>query len=152
MREHIGREHPAEGVFVFRGLPTIAFLTVCARDRAPPLANSKVNDILVTSWRKADSWLVGYYLIMPNHLHLFCAPNTANVTVEKWIAFWKGEFRRLYGTDAPRFQSRGFHHRLRRSENYHDKWEYVRANPIRAGLVSHPDDWPYSGVLNELRW
>jgi REP-associated tyrosine transposase len=152
MREHIGREHPAEGVFVFRGQPTIAFLTVCARGRAPLLANLKVNNVLVASWRKADSWLVGYYLIMPDHLHLFCAPNRDEVTIEKWIAFWKGAFRRLYGADPPRFQSRGFHHRLRRNENYHDKWDYVRANPVRAGLVSHPDDWPYFGVLNELRW
>jgi putative transposase len=127
-------------------------LTVCARDRAPLLANLKVNNVLVASWRKADSWLVGYYLIMPDHLHLFCAPNRDEVTIEEWIAFWKAAFRRLYGADPPRFQSRGFHHRLRRNENYHDKWEYVRANPVRAGLVSHPDDGPYFGVLNELRW
>jgi hypothetical protein len=50
------------------------------------------------------------------------------------------------------FQAHGFHHRLRRGENYSDKWEYVRMNPVRAGLVADPDEWPYQGVLNELRW
>ena len=24
-----------------------------------------------------------------------------------------------------------------------EKWEYMRENPVRAGLVSHWSDWPY---------
>jgi len=145
MREHIGREHPAEGVFIFRGQPTIAFLTVCTRKPKPGLANDAVHCALVASWQKADAWLVGFYLVMPDHIHLFCAPRNEGCTIEQWIAFWKGQFRRLHGPDALRFQPRGFHHRLRRGENYHEKWEYVRANPVRAGLVSRAEDWPYSG-------
>jgi hypothetical protein len=26
-----------------------------------------------------------------------------------------------------------------------EKWNYVRDNPVRAGLVSLADDWPYAG-------
>ena len=152
MREHIGRDHPAEGVFIFPDQPTIAFLTVCTQGKRPLLANPKVYDALVKSWQAADAWMVGYYLVMPDHIHLFCSPLNEDCTIEHWISFWKGQFRRLYGSDAPRFQSRGFHHRLRRGENYQDKWEYIRANPVRAGLVFRPDDWPYLGILNELRW
>jgi putative transposase len=152
MREHIGRDHPAEGVFIFRSQPTIAFLTVCTRRRGRILANARVHEALIEAWRDADAWRIGYYLIMPDHIHLFCAPIDENYAIEEWIAFWKRRFRRAYGTDAPRFRARGFHHRLRRSENYRDKWEYVRANPVRAGLMKNPDDWPYQGMLNELRW
>ncbi|MFL6519487.1 MAG: hypothetical protein ACJ8NS_04645 [Chthoniobacterales bacterium] len=25
-------------------------------------------------------------------------------------------------------------------------------NPVRHGLVKNAEDWPYQGVLNELRW
>ncbi len=32
------------------------------------------------------------------------------------------------------------------------KWEYVRNNPFRKGLVANADDWPYQGVLNDLEW
>lgn len=28
------------------------------------------------------------------------------------------------------------------------KWEYIRMNPVRAGLVEKPDDWPYSGLFD----
>jgi hypothetical protein len=40
---------------------------------------------------------------------------------------------------------------LRGDESYTEKWEYVKANPVRAGLVREPEDWPYQGVLNTLR-
>ena len=89
---------------------------------------------------------------MPDHIHLFCAPKNEEIAIEQWIAFWKRQFRRKVGPAAPRFQSRGFHHRLRRDENYHQKWEYVRANPVRAGLVKNAEEWKYRGVLNHLPW
>ena len=152
MRERIGREHPAEGVYIFRGQATIAFLTICSHQRKSQLANATIHSALVKVWRTSDVWLVGHYLIMPDHVHLFCTPNDEDYSIEQWITFWKRQFRRALGSAAPRFQSHSFHHRLRRDENYSQKWDYVRANPGRAGLVKEASDWPYQGVLNELRW
>jgi hypothetical protein len=40
-----------------------------------------------------------------------------------------------------------FDHLLRGSESYHEKWRYVRENPVRAGLVSCAEDWPYQGEI-----
>jgi len=107
---------------------------------------------LLEAWTEADAWLIGAYVIMPDHIHLFCAPKNEKIAIEQWIAFWKRQFRRKVGPTAPRFQSRGFHHRLRRDENYHEKWEYVQANPVRAGLVKNAEEWNYQGVLNHLPW
>ena len=81
-----------------------------------------------------------------------CAPNGEDHTLERWISFWKRRLRRQLRTPEALFQAHSFHHRLRRDENYSEKWEYVRMNPVRAGLVSHPDQWPYHGILNELPW
>ena len=152
MHEHIGREHPAEGVFVFRGQPTIVFLTVCSWKRQVQLANSEVHNAMVASWQKADAWMVGFYMVMPDHLHLFCSPKNEKHRVEQWVTFWKRLVRRQLGAPQPLLQAHSFHRRLRRDENYSEKWEYVRLNPVRAGLVSDPDEWPYQGVLSELRW
>ncbi|MEO6971176.1 MAG: hypothetical protein ABI217_09810 [Chthoniobacterales bacterium] len=41
---------------------------------------------------------------------------------------------------------------LRKGESYDDKWEYVRSNPVRHGLVTDAGAWPYQGELSELRW
>lgn len=51
-----------------------------------------------------------------------------------------------------KFQAGGFHHRLRDGESYAQKWQYVRKNSVRAGLVTSADDWPYFGCVHEIRW
>ena len=40
-----------------------------------------------------------------------------------------------------------FDHLLRNDESYAQKWEYVRQNPVRAGLVKSAEDWPYQGEV-----
>lgn len=96
--------------------------------------------------------MVGRYVIIPDHLHLFCSPLNEQFTTENWITYWKRTFRRMHRIDNRRFQRGGFHHRLREPESYDRRWDYVRENPVRAGLVKKADDWPFAGVLNDLRW
>ena len=42
----------------------------------------------------------------------------------------------------------GFHdHKLRTPESEARKWEYVCLNPVRAGLVKRPEEWPFGGEI-----
>ena len=149
--EHSGRGNPAPGVNVYPNNPTIAFLTVYTQGRKRGLANQTVHKALVDAWIAAEHWLVGHYVIMPDHIHLFCAPKTDGYSIEHWITYWKREFRKRCKS-APKFQPRGFHHRLRRSESYAEKLDYMLNNPVRAGLVKSTDDWKHQGVLRILPW
>ncbi len=36
-----------------------------------------------------------------------------------------------------------FDHRLRHDESEAEKFEYIRQNPVRAGLIGAEDEWPY---------
>ena len=72
-------------------------------------------------------------------------------TIERWIGFWKDRFAKAH-LDTGTFQAAGFHHRLRNGENYAQKWQYVRENPVRAGLVQQPEDWRYFGRVHEIGW
>ncbi len=146
------RRKPAPGVHIFRGQANIVFLSVCTERRGRWLDDPSVARDLSISWELADAWTVGRYVLMPDHLHLFCAPVNENVALENWVTFCKRTFRRIHGGPERRFRSGGFHHRLRQDESYDEKWDYVRQNPVRAGLVARADDWPYAGELNELRW
>ena len=146
-----GRKHPAPDVHIYDHNPTIAFLTVCTATRQKGLANAKVHKTLVKTWTAADEWLVGHYVIMPNHIHMFCAPQSHDFSIEEWITYWKREFRRNCKS-APRFQPRGFYHRLKREESYAEKLDYMLNNPVRAGLVKTPEEWKYQGVLRILPW
>ena len=150
MAKFVPRRQPAKGVLIERGKATIVFVTVCAAHRSERLANDGVHHALLRAWQEANAWIIGAYVIMPDHLHFFCSPANEEVAIEQWITFWKRRFRR-HSAQAPLFQAGAFHHRLRQDERYEQKWDYVRANPVRAGLVQNPDDWPFAGVLHELR-
>jgi REP-associated tyrosine transposase len=89
---------------------------------------------------------------MPDHLHLFAAPANQDFPFDAWVRYWKSQFTKNAGHAEWRWQSGHWDTRLRRSESYAEKWDYVRNNPVRAGLVKHADDWPYQGELNILDW
>lgn len=147
-----GRATPAKGVHVSMDGPNWVFLTVCTVNRERWLARASVQNALHQIWEhKATAWLVSDYLLMPDHLHLFCAPRDLKFTIERWMAFWKDQFAKTH-LEVGTFQSGGFHHRLRDGENYSQKWQYVRENPLRQALVEKPEDWPYFGRVHEIRW
>ena len=55
----------------------VFFITTGTHQRQPILANAKIVSILVEEWTQAlqlHGWAVGRYVVMPNHVHFFCAP------------------------------------------------------------------------------
>lgn len=132
--------------------PTIVFVTACAKDRARWLACDEAHRILTRVWREADAWLVGRYVLMPDHLHLFAAPRDLSFTLKRWLTYWKSQFTQSHCHANWVWQASSFHHRLRREADYGDKLLYSRENPVRAGLVSDADQWPYQGAIHDLHW
>ena len=146
------RRNPSSGVLIRSSQPTIVLLTVTTEGRTGWLACPEAHAALRSVWSSATAWLVGDYVLMPDHLHCFCAPHDPSVELEHWITYWKRRLARLHGRAEWRFQSRGWHHTLRTGESHAEKWEYMRNNPVRQGLVADPDAWPHSGRIHELRW
>jgi len=146
------RDNPAPGVHINLGQSNIVLLTITTEKRAPWLANGTAHCLLHETWSESKAWLVGDYLLMPDHFHAFCAARDLNFTIEQWIAYWKRQFRLKHGQEEWRFQSRGWHHRLRDGENHSQKWLYVQENPLRKGLVKRMEDWPFKGRVFDLMW
>jgi putative transposase len=151
-----GRKHPAHMPLVERhNEPVIVFLTVCSKDRKRIFAAKDVAQVMVRAWTEATSWLVGRYVIMPNHIHLFCAPGVfAPEPLKQWVRYWKNVASKNWPrpNEHPIWQRDFWDTQLRRHENYDEKWEYVVENPVRAGLVSKSGDWQFHGELNFLPW
>jgi hypothetical protein len=61
------------------------------------------------------------------------------------IADWKRYLCRRCGI---KFQRGFFDHRIRDTENFNAQCQYVRENPVRAGLVRRPEDclWFYPRI------
>lgn len=153
------------------------YVTVVTEKRKPILANKAAHDCIVVSWKATNDWMVGRYVIMPDHIHFFCAPGQyPPPDFHKWVRKWKALVSRTFplelrevGTHLPRtndpaatsaalprlqplFQSDCWDRQLRTGDSYAQKWEYVRNNPVRKGLVGHAEDWPFQGEMNVLEW
>jgi putative transposase len=73
----------------------IIFLTVCVADRRPLLARPEVHQLLRQTWDKSQEWLVGSYVLMPDHVHLVCTPQQRDsVPLTSWVRFWKSRSTR----------------------------------------------------------
>src|SRR5437870_4552546 len=80
---------------------SLSFLTVCTHRRRPLLANNEATQRIIAAWQAANSWRVGRYVIMPDHIHLFCAPNAFPPSpLKNWIAFWKNHITRAWPVAA----------------------------------------------------
>ena len=78
-------------------------------------------------------------LAMPDHIHgLFGFPGTKPMV--QVITAFKSWLASRHGIH---WQRDFFDHRLRNLESAAEKAQYIRMNPVRAGLVANPADWPY---------
>ena len=141
------RRYPAKRIIEDDRTPTLIFLTVCTAQRRPWLADPYLHSALVQIWRSATHWEVGPYILMPDHLHLFATPGLGSATFDHWIQYWKSLFKRRIGNPNLRWQSCGLHHRIRSWEGAEEKRRYMIMNPVRAGLVSTPEEWPFRGEI-----
>jgi REP element-mobilizing transposase RayT len=133
--------------------PAIYFVTICANGRRPILANESAHAILreeLAAAPQRHGWSVGRYVVMPDHLHFFCAGVSTLSQFAGAFKEWTAKRLTASGAAAPIWQREFFDHLLRSNESYADKWTYVRENPVRGGLVSRAADWPYAGEIERL--
>ena len=146
------RKHPAHGVLLIDGQPTVVFDTVCTKDRKKWLATPEVHEILKEVWVEADAWLMGRYVIMPDHVHFFSWFVGSAVEYQNWVKYWKSQFTKKFKRADYRWQTDDWDTRMRSLRTYEEKWLYVKYNAVRHGLVAKPDDWPYQGEIYKLVW
>jgi putative transposase len=139
------RPHRLDLIYVSQPLYFVTFTT---RDRR---AIPSLDDAQLALQRYAlcaiDNFNValGRYVIMPDHVHLFVRGDR-NFALSPWIAGLKRAMS--VALKSPQLWQPGFFdHILRSDESYAKKWNYVRDNPVRSGLVENADDWPYQGEI-----
>ena len=148
------RKYPVHPPPIWRpNEPVVLLVTVCVTPRQPLWANAGAHQALRSAWTQADHWLVGEYVILPDHLHLFCVPaGFDSAPVKTWVRYWK----RLAGKELPSLKSHWqedcWDTQMRSRPYYEEKLAYVQQNAVRYGLVTRPEDWPYAGRLHLIEW
>jgi len=136
------------------GQSTIVFVTVCSVQRKRIFDRAEAVAVILEAWRKADAWAVGRYVILPDHIHLFCSPRRAEIDLPTWVRFWKSHVARHWPwpEERPVLQEGFWDTQLRSGDSYAGKWAYVKDNPVRHRLVEKAEDWPWSGEIETLDW
>ena len=108
-------------------------------------------ELLAQGCAKAETQLWAYCL-MPNHVHLILVPST-----EDGLRAALGETHRRYTRHVnqredwrgPLWQER-FHSFAMDEDHLLACARYVELNPVRAGLVERPEQWPWSSARAHL--
>jgi REP element-mobilizing transposase RayT len=136
--------------WVFVDAP-VYLVTFCTRNRQPLLACAPAHTAFADAARRAQvaDVAVGRYVILPDHIHAFVRIG-CGARLGRTIAALKAAITKVLRAGQAEldvWQDGFFDHLLRSSESYAEKWHYVRNNPVRAGLVTTPEAWPFQGEI-----
>jgi putative transposase len=98
----------------------------------------------------SERYLLDAYVIMPDHVHLLLTP-LSGWTLAKVQQGLKGftsrEINRILGRRGQFWQDESFDHLIRDEVDWLDKFTYIHHNPVTAGLVDRPEDYPHSSLV-----
>jgi len=128
------------------------FLTICSFDRARVfVSDADVGPVAMRLSQTADAYQFSViaYCLMPDHMHALVAGEREAADFCEFVRIFKQQtafdWKRRHTT---RLWQRGYiDHVLRDEEDTLAVARYIIENPLRAGLVSDPLDYPHLGSL-----
>ena len=108
--------------------------------------------------RRAKSFLADYplnviaYCLMPNHYHFLVRPEEDGASsrfIQRLFNSYTQAFNKQHKRSGTLFEGRAKSILVDTDEYVLYLCRYIHLNPVRAGLVAHPGEWPYS---NYLEW
>ena len=133
------------------------FFTVCLEDRAGRTLVDEVDKLRAAYAMATQDMPVQTHavVILPNHLHaIWTEPGLPRFS-DRWQRIKARFSLAVDGDFAPGrskrdkrekglWQRRFYEHAIRNEEDFGKAMDYCRLNPVKHGLVSDPQDWPYS--------
>ena len=120
--------------------------------KAEKVAEVVANRLL--SYRNRGNYLLHEFVMMPDHLHLLLTPGSTT-TLERAIMLIKGgsshEIHRLRGHKMEIWQAGFYDVTVRDESDYHARRQYIRMNPVKAGLVERPEDWAFGSASGKFQ-
>lgn len=96
-----------------------------------------------------ERYLLLSWVIMPNHVHVMLeqiAGHRLADIVHSWKSFTAHAINKARGSNGRVWSPEYFDRYVRDECHYANAKYYIENNPVKAGLVGRPEDWPYSSV------
>lgn len=111
-------------------------------------------------WANQQSWWVNLgFVIMPDHYHLIIGlgnVKTLSDAIKSVSMFTARKINALIGQRGDFWHEGFYDHVVRDRRDFDRILAYVHNNPVKAGLVDRPEQWPYSTahaqLASEINW
>ena len=123
-------------------------MTKCV-DAGIILTDDPFSKLLIDAFFWMDSqkrFSIGAFVIMPDHYHLviiLTGSNTLPGVMKSLGSYTSREINRRVGTSGKIWQKGYYERSIRKSEDLKEIFDYIHNNPVRKGLIDHPEQWPY---------
>jgi len=99
----------------------------------------------------ARKWTVYAAVVMPDHVHLLAqplaGPDGGHINLGEIIhsvkSFSAQKINRTRGVRGSLWQLERYDRIVRDEAEFLEKWQYIRNNPVKSGLVEQPEDYPW---------
>jgi putative transposase len=116
------------------------------------LAQEPIARLVLASLRRGVTlghYDLAAYTVLPNHLHLLLLPKIAS---SRLLQSLKGatarEANRILSRTGDSFwQAESYDHWVRDEDEWQRIATYIEDNPVKAGLVKHAEDYPWSSAF-----
>ena len=116
-----------------------------------PLRDADACEAILASWRQLAAetgWAVPHFAIMPNHVHFLLQPTAAKpaslrVTVREFKGRTARQANRALGRSGAFWQSDWFDRWVRDAAEEERIIDYIRQNPVKAGLARDWRNYPW---------
>ena len=106
--------------------------------------------IVEENWLHADGqkYRLLAWVVMPNHVHLLVEiwQTPQSKLIKDWKGFTARRINRLLGQRGQVWQDDYWDRYLRDEAHYRKVVHYIESNPVKAGLVKSPEQWPFSSA------
>ncbi len=121
------------------------FVTFSCFHRQPHLGSPEARNLFERSleaMRTRYGFVVCGYVVMPEHVHLLVnEPERADLSTALQALKLSVSVQR---NERPFWQTRYYDFNVHNERKRIEKLRYMHRNPVRRGLASKPEDWPWS--------
>jgi len=149
--------------FDYTGSAYVYFITICTHDKHQYFRNAEIAKIIKDEieFRLIKEIQLLCYCIMPDHLHMLLSltedytkkgegKSVGKGTPQNWVSAYKRYTSRIANQlfrIKPLWQKNFHDHVVRKEESLLKIAAYIVDNPVRKGMVSEWEEYPYSRIM-----
>ena len=109
-------------------------------------ATAELLERTILDYRSQGKFLLHAFVIMPDHFHALITP-APGVSLEKAVQFIKGGFSFRLKSKLDVWMRSFNESQIMSKEKFMSCVRYIEENPVRRGLVSTPEAYPFSSAV-----